>query len=151
MELTGHFANPMVNTPTWTFLQMRMHFRSSPKTSTLDTRQKPRPEKLWHKPHLSPEQTKELVDKYLSGLTARELAESYGVHRSTVSAILNRNGVKLRRHSMEPKDIDLAVRLYESGLPLTRVAEQVSYDPSTIWREFKRIGIPRRDCQGRPR
>ena len=52
---------------------------------------------------------------------------------------------------MQPAEIEHAIRLYESGLFLTKVAEQIPYDSSTIWREFKRLNLTMRDCQGKIR
>jgi hypothetical protein len=49
---------------------------------------------------------------------------------------------------MQPAEIEQAIQLYESGLSFVKVAEILPYDPSTIWREFTRQGVPIRDCQG---
>jgi len=68
-----------------------------------------------------------------------------------VSGILKSNGVTMRLHPMQPDEIEQAIRLYESGLSLASVAERLPYDPSTIWREFKQLGVPMRDCQGKIR
>jgi len=101
------------------------------------------------KRHLSPDQIEQIVAGYLAGTTARELGERFEVDRSTVSGILKANGVTMRRHPMQPAEIKLAIQLYESGLSLAKLSEVLPYDPSTTWREFKRLGIGTRDYQGR--
>ena len=54
----------------------------------------------------------------------------------------------MRHHPMQPAEIEQAIQLYESDLSFVKVAEILPYDPSTIWREFTRQGVPIRDCQG---
>ncbi len=100
---------------------------------------------------LTPEQIEQIVAEYLAGATARKLGEGFEVDRKTVSGILKSNGVTMRLHSMQPGEIEQAIRLYESGLSLANVAKRIPYKASTIWRELKRIGVQMRDCQGKRR
>jgi DNA-directed RNA polymerase specialized sigma24 family protein len=46
---------------------------------------------------LSPDNEVLAVEAYLSGLTVYEVGEQFGIHRTTVSAIMQRHGAKMRR------------------------------------------------------
>ena len=110
----------------------------------------PRGQKIPYSPkrHLGPGEIEQIVAGYLAGTTARELGERFEVDGNTVSGILKSNGVTMSLHPMQPAEIEHAIRLYESGLSLTKVAEQIPYDSSTIWREFTRLNLTIRDCHG---
>ena len=66
-----------------------------------------------------------------------------------MSGILKANEVTMRLHPMQPADVEHAIRLYVSGLSLAKVAEQLPYDPSTIWQAMRKLGITLRDSHGR--
>jgi hypothetical protein len=61
-----------------------------------------------------------LVDAYTQGGTIDELATTFGIHRTTVMAHLERQGAP-RRSSIVTGNIDEATRLYEEGWSLTRI------------------------------
>lgn len=61
----------------------------------------------------------QLVTGYLAGATVYELAEQLGIHRHTVSEILERHGVARRYRKVSPEQLALACSLYENGLSLT--------------------------------
>jgi DNA-directed RNA polymerase specialized sigma24 family protein len=46
---------------------------------------------------LDPAEEQRVIDDYLSGRTVYEVGELFKIHRTTVSAIMKRHGVKLRR------------------------------------------------------
>lgn len=46
---------------------------------------------------LSKSETKAVIQKYKDGATTYELAKEFTCHRTTISAVLKRNGIKLRR------------------------------------------------------
>ena len=68
-----------------------------------------------------------------------------------MSGILKANVVTIRLHSMQPNEIEQAIRIYESGLSLAKVSEALLYDTTTIWREFKRLKVQLRDSRGKIR
>ena len=150
VELTSHFANPPVNLMTWTFPPMLKDSFSNRKISDLDARQLERPS-VRRKRHLTDEQTKTLVEDYRSGLSANQLAESYGVHRTTLSSILKKERVALRFQSLSREDLALAVELYEAGLSLAKIAHRLGRYSNTICSALKAEGVQMRDCQGRNR
>jgi hypothetical protein len=59
------------------------------------------------------------------------LGDQFGIDRKTVSNILHRRGVPMRRRGLSPDQIDEAIRLYSSGWSLARVGEHLDVDPST--------------------
>ena len=53
-------------------------------------------------------------DSYTTGATTCELGARFGIDRRTVSAILHRNGVDMRRRGLSHGQIDDAIRLYKA-------------------------------------
>lgn len=96
-------------------------------------------------------QVAELVAQYHAGATAAELAERFGINRNTVSAQLHRVGAVLRGHSPTEAQATAMVQLYDSGLSLVRVGEQVGFDATTVLRYIRAAGVQTRDAHGRER
>ena len=51
---------------------------------------------------------------------------------------------------MSHAEIDQAVQLYDSGLSLQRIGDQLGWDHNTIYRQLKKRGVQMRgpnDCQ----
>jgi len=77
-----------------------------------------------------------------------DLAVVFGVSRTTVMSQLDRAGVERRsgvidRHLVEARD------LYGRGWSLVRVGEHFNVDAGTVWRAFRRAGVPTRPRAGR--
>jgi DNA-directed RNA polymerase specialized sigma24 family protein len=100
---------------------------------------------------LEPDHVQELIEGYQAGATVYELGARFGIERRTVSNILHRHGVPMRRRGLAPAQTDEAVRLYEAGLSLARIGEHLSVDPTTVLTRLRERGIPTRDTHGRPR
>jgi hypothetical protein len=60
---------------------------------------------------------------YLAGATVYELAAEHKVHRHTIATHLKAVGVPMRGRPLSEAQIEVAARLYESGLSLARVGE----------------------------
>jgi hypothetical protein len=75
--------------------------------------------------------------------------ERYDLGKGTVLGILHRAGVTMRAQGLGPGDLPRAVALYESGLSLKRVAEQVACDAETVRKSLKAAGVQMRK-PGRP-
>lgn len=71
---------------------------------------------------LTPSEVSRLVKDYKDGTGVARLAEAYGIHRSTVSAHLNRRGVIRRVPGLGAEEAAEAVRLHEQGLSLRAIA-----------------------------
>jgi DNA-directed RNA polymerase specialized sigma24 family protein len=100
--------------------------------------------------HLPTQYQRELIERYKGGATQRELASQYGVHRTTVTKILERHGVEARR-GLHPDLIDEAIRRYAKGQSLAAVGRALGADPGTIRARLVEHGVAMRDTHGRPR
>lgn len=85
-----------------------------------------------------------LASGYLSGLEMQELAELFGLHRTTVARQLKQLGVPLRGQSLTPEQIRDVVRLYAQGHAMRRIAERLGCDYETVRRALKAEGVERR-------
>lgn len=94
-------------------------------------------------------EVEKLVAGYLGGATVYRLGEEFGIHRTTVSKLLEREGVGRRNRPLSATQVADAIELYSSGKSLVAVGELLGVHPSTIWMTLKREGIKRRDCQRR--
>lgn len=95
-------------------------------------------------------QVKELVADYLAGSTVYELADQFGVHRHTVSGILERRGVSRRYQKLSPEQLDLACTLYRGGLSLTKVGRQLGRPAETVRQALMKAGVEIRPRRSRP-
>ena len=100
---------------------------------------------------LDTSQIQALIQGYTTGATTYELGDRFGLDRRTVSAILHRHGVDMRRRGLSPDQVDDVIRLYESSWSLARIGEHLSVDPTTVLNRLRERGIPTRDTHRRPR
>jgi len=100
---------------------------------------------------LDSQQVQELISGYVAGATVYQLSELFGVDRRTVSALLHRHGVPMRRRGLSPDQVDDAIRLYKSCWSLARIGEHLNVDPTTVLTRLRERGIPTRDTHRRPR
>lgn len=112
-----------------------------------------RPTRLDRRPgtakQLDEQQVQTLIAGYLAGATVYELGEQFGIDRRTVSQILHRNEVPIRRRGLSREQINEAVRLYEAGWSLVRVAERIQVDATTVHNRLRERGVRMRDTHGR--
>jgi transposase len=83
----------------------------------------------------------ELIKKYEQQVPVKELAKQFGIHRLTVTALLRRHGVELRRVGLAQEDIQTAASLYDQGWSLARLGQRFRVDPATVWRALRDAGI----------
>ena len=93
-------------------------------------------------------ETSELVAGYQAGATVYDLADQFGVHRHTVSEILERRGVARRYRKLSPQQIERACSLYEGGLSLTQVGEQIDRRAETVRQALMKAGVAIRPRSG---
>ncbi|MEU9685392.1 hypothetical protein [Amycolatopsis japonica] len=92
------------------------------------------------------------ADRRLSvGATVYELGDRFGIERRTVSSILHRHGVPMRRRGLSPDQVDDAIHLYNLGWSLARVGQHLDVDHTTVLNKLRERGVPTRDTHGRPR
>jgi DNA-binding CsgD family transcriptional regulator len=90
-----------------------------------------------------------MADKYRNGETVYELAREFCISRHTVSTRLKKVGVKMRQRPPGRELIDQMVGLYESGLSLAEVGDQVGTSPGTVHIYIRTRGVQMRDSHGR--
>lgn len=90
------------------------------------------------------------MTEYQAGHMMKEIAARHGIHRVTVSEVLDRTGTAKRPKGMSQSQVDMAARLYESGLSLVSVGAQLGFNATTVRTMLLRRGITTRDSHGRP-
>ncbi|WP_020641467.1 hypothetical protein [Amycolatopsis balhimycina] len=92
-----------------------------------------------------------MIAGYRSGATVYELGDQFGIERRTVSNILQRHGVPMRRCGLTPEQIDDAIHLYKLGWSLSRIGIRMSVTADTVRKRLLEHGVTMRDTHGRPR
>ena len=100
---------------------------------------------------LTLQQQSEVVRRYEEGAQMSYLAKHFGVHRSTVSAILKRHGVSTRQSGLSADQVRRAVMLYEQGKSLAVIGKLLGVDAGTVHTRLREQGVRMRSTQGRPR
>jgi DNA invertase Pin-like site-specific DNA recombinase len=100
---------------------------------------------------LEADQVQELIAGYQAGATVYELGAQFGIERRTVSKILHRQDVSIRRRGLSREQIDDAVRLYSEGWSLARIGRKLGVDPTTVLAKLRGQGTKTRDTHGRER
>jgi transposase-like protein len=100
---------------------------------------------------LTPDELKQVAACYNAGATVYELAAEFGCHRATIAERLKLAGVTMRHQPTTTEQVDEIVRLYESGLSMVKVAEQVGVSARTVFNYLGQRGVVTRDPHGRMR
>jgi hypothetical protein len=100
---------------------------------------------------LDTDQIQELIAGYQSGATVYELGDRFGIERQTVSDILHRRKVSMRRRGLSPDQIDDAIHFYNRGWSLARIGQHLGVAHTTVLTKLRERSIPTRDTHGRPR
>jgi lambda repressor-like predicted transcriptional regulator len=103
-----------------------------------------------HQRRLTMTEITELMKEYQQGASVKELAQRFGIHRVTATAVLQRHGVELRRSGLVPADIPAAASLYDQGWSLARLGERLGVDAATVWRALRAAGVEMRMPSQRP-
>ncbi len=145
------FSNPSVNPKFEALLHFGQDISSEGKSRPVDTRRKASSPIRYFKRHLSPEDIETILAGYKAGITAKELGAQFEINRNTVSALLKREGVKMRNTPISPSEIEEAKVLYASGLSTDAVGTQLGRNAGTIWRGLSQAGVMLRDSHGKER
>ncbi|CAG4902241.1 hypothetical protein [Acidithrix sp. C25] len=94
---------------------------------------------------LSDTQLARLVDRYESGATVYELASEFLIDRRTVSIRLKQQGVIMRLQPPAEETVDEIVRLYESGLSMSKVGQQVGYSADSVGSHLRKRRVKTRE------
>jgi len=98
---------------------------------------------------LSSAEIERLIAKYLAGATVVDLAEAYGIHRTTALALLERNQIARRGRVWGPELTEQAIGLYTEGRSCAAIARQFRVNPETVRRRLLAAGVELRRS-GRP-
>lgn len=79
-----------------------------------------------------PPRSTALVADYVAGVGVGELADRYGIHRTTVAAHLRRGGAPRSVVGLDVNEQAEAVRLYRAGLSLRAIGRQLGVDRKTV-------------------
>ena len=100
---------------------------------------------------LTPDEFKQVAERYIAGATVYELAAEFGCHRATIAERLKLAGVTMRHQPTTTEQVDEIVQLYKSGLSMVKVAERVGVSPRTVFNYLRETGVQTRDAHGRAR
>jgi lambda repressor-like predicted transcriptional regulator len=82
---------------------------------------------------------------YEAGASMPEVAQRYGLHKATVSEILQRLGVESRdRRFFTAVQTEIVCQQYMAGASLGQLATLYGCYPTTIMRTLERAGVARR-------
>jgi hypothetical protein len=76
----------------------------------------------------------DLIDGNRGGAKVKDLAQRFGVHRTTVTCLLRRHGVQLRPVGLSPGQLCDATRLYREGWSLAMLGDKFGVDDMTVRR-----------------
>jgi transposase-like protein len=105
--------------------------------------QKPRHREVQHQHRLEDNERQALVEAFKAGEKIEDLAEQFGIHRSTVRAQLDRAGLQFLPYGakLTSSDIEAASLLYLNGQSLVAVGKQFKVDAETIRRTLRQAGV----------
>ncbi len=93
-----------------------------------------------------------MIQRYKSGESIYKLAKAFGCHRSTVSSVLKRNGVKVTTVKSEKIfDPTKVAELYKSGMKSKEIAKLYGVCEQTIRDCLKKQGVKIRKSWEYPR
>jgi DNA-directed RNA polymerase specialized sigma24 family protein len=97
---------------------------------------------------LRSDEVEELLTRYRTGGKVGELATIFGVHRDTVSEILDRHAVTRRQLGIPPELVEKVIAAYRSGSSLATIGAEMSVDPGTVALTLRKAGVQPRPRRG---
>ncbi|HVX20440.1 MAG TPA: helix-turn-helix domain-containing protein [Acidimicrobiales bacterium] len=91
---------------------------------------------------LTPEEVQALCADYQAGVEIGALVSRYGVTRTTVFEVVNRQNLPKRYPILDPEEVVRAAQMYEEGKSFAAVAEHFSVSAQTIRNVLLRAGVP---------
>lgn len=90
---------------------------------------------------LSDDEAAQLVQAYRSGATVNQLAEHWGIHRTTVLEHLKRQDVPRRQSKIEDERLPDLIAAYEAGVTLAGLGREYEVRPETVRNTLVRAGV----------
>lgn len=106
--------------------------------------ERPRPKRVRR---LTSGEVDDLLALHATGVMINDLAVVFGISRTTVMSDLDRAGVE-RRTGIIERHLEQAEQLYASGWSLAKVGKHFNVNAGTVWRAFRRAGVPMRPRSG---
>ena len=97
---------------------------------------------------LNAEEIAELASYYRAGVKVAEIAQRYGIHRATVTEIINQHGIDRRKRGLDKDEVPKVIAEYQGGESLKTLGERYGVHPSTINNTLTRHGITLRPRNG---
>lgn len=91
--------------------------------------------------HLSSVEVDELIAQYQAGAMVLDLAAAYGIHRTTVLAVLERNQIPRRGRVWSPALTKQAIRLYAQGCSCAAIGDRLKVNPETVCQHLLIAGL----------
>jgi transposase-like protein len=91
----------------------------------------------------TPEQDKQLAERYRAGESAKKLAAEFGVQQATATAAIVRGGGTIRSagsHKLAGRQ-DEVLRLYAAGVVSTEIAARFGVNQNTVLDALRRAGV----------
>lgn len=145
MDLGGAYYTQNLRSKPWRSCSAKLPDPTAPAPLTVKQR---KPERIRH---LEPDQVEKLIARYQAGATVYKLGDLFGIDRKTVSRILRRHDVPMRRTGLLPEQVDEAARLYENGWSTALIAEHMNTDQRTVQRRLGEHGVTMRGRHEPPR
>lgn len=82
-----------------------------------------------------------LVSAYLTGVPTTQLVQEFNLGKGTVLRILRDAGVAMRRQGLPDDQLPEAAALYESGVPLARIAERYGVSTKNVHTRLRAAGV----------
>jgi DNA-binding CsgD family transcriptional regulator len=89
---------------------------------------------------LSAEDVQRMVVDYQDGASGRELAERFGIARSTVIGLLREQQVAVRHLRLTAEEVERAVTWYREGVRQIEIAERLGRHKAVVWHLLRRAG-----------
>src|ERR1022692_2879184 len=139
VEVLGHYSNPWVRGErTQAVLEMVPSGSRQAKVRTLRQVQN----------RLRSHEIVDMVEQYRGGAKVGELATIFGIHRDTVSAILDRQALSRQRRGIPAEAVRDVIAAYQSGSSLATIGAEMSVDPGTVALTLRRAGVALRPRRG---
>lgn len=85
----------------------------------------------------------------MAGATTRQLSDTYGIGKTSVTKLLREGGVCLRHQGALPRPVAEANRLHEAGESVAQGARTLGIHASSVYDALVRAGVELRAAPGR--
>jgi len=89
-----------------------------------------------------------MAQQYRDGVSTPQLCAEHGISKTGILRLLREEGVEVRRQTATDGVVAEAAQLYEAGMPVTRIAEQLSVSGSALRRSMLKAGVDMRPRGG---